>query len=104
MPAPQKTIRGFKAIRTNCGKVIIPYRDYLAITTLERQKSLRETERGTLITEIEALVSRLRFIKSKKTEILCRLGMRPSAQVIEDPMPKLRAAPLPIRGRIKHSR
>ena len=101
MPSLNRTVRGLKAIRTHSGKcdgVTIPYKDFVVITTLEREKSRRETERANLITRFEAVNFRLRYIESKKAEILNRLGKRPSRQLIEDPMSKLRAAPLPIRG------
>ena len=73
MPSPNRTVRGLKAIRTHSGKrdrIIIPYRDYLVIATLEREKSRRETERAELLTRVKAVNSRLQFIESKKAEIL----------------------------------
>jgi hypothetical protein len=98
MHFPKRAIRGVKAIRTHSGKLMIPYADFLLMTRLEKQKSLRESERAKLPRHFQDVDWRLRFIESTKTAILCRLGLRPSRQMIKDPMPKLRAAPLPIRG------
>ena len=99
MNLPNKTVRGLKAIRTHFGKLTVPDTDFLFMTRLEKQKSLRETERAKLLKRFEVVDSRLRFIESKKAEILCRLGLRPSRQMIEAPMRKLRAVPPPIPGR-----
>ena len=105
MPTPKRTIPGLKAIRTHSGKLVIPSADYMMIATLERQKkSLYATERAKLHTRFAAVDSQLRFIEAKKTEILCRLGLRPSRQLIMDPLPKLRMAPLPVRSRGRQSR
>jgi len=98
MHFPNRAIRGVKAIRTHFGKFTIPYTDFLMITRLEKQKSLRATERARSLRQFEDVDSRLRFIESTKRDILSRLGLRPSRQMIKDPMPKLRAVPLPIRG------
>jgi hypothetical protein len=98
MHFPKRAIRGVEAIRTHFGKHTIPYTDYLLMTKLEKQKSLRETERAKRPRQFAGVDSRLRFIEARKAEILSRLGLRPSLQMIKDPMPKLRAAPLPIRG------
>jgi|SRR5208282_4936459 len=40
MPFPNRIVRGLKAIHTHSGRpdwVIIPYRDYTVVTTLERE-------------------------------------------------------------------
>lgn len=98
MPPLNHIAKVRKTIRTHFGKLVIPSSDYLVITTLERQKSLRQIERAKLTTQFAAVESRLQFIRSKKTVILCRLAMRPSCRLIENPILKLRAATLPIRA------
>jgi hypothetical protein len=102
MHFPTRAIRGLKAIRTHFGKLVIPYTDFVRMTRLEKQKSLRTTERANLVRQFESVDSRLRFIESTKKNILFRLGLRPSPQMIKDPMSKLKAAPLPIRGRHRY--
>ena len=102
MPLSNRIVRGLKAIHTHSGRpdwAIIPYWDYMVVTTWEKEKSRHEAERANLHTRLEAVNSRLQFIESKKAEVLYRLGERPSRQLIENPLPKLRAALLPIRGR-----
>ena len=103
MPTPKKTIPGLKSIRTHSGKLVIPYTEYMMISTLERQKALRATERAKLHKWFTAVDFQLRFIEAQKTEILCRLGLRPSRQLIMDPLTKLRMAPLPVRCRGRQS-
>jgi len=101
---PVRVVRGLKAIRTCSGRpdaVGIPYRASMVVATLKKEKFRCEAERANLLKRLEAVNSRLRYIESEKAEILHRLGKRPSRQFIENPMPKLISAPLPIRGRFQ---
>jgi len=98
------TVRGLKNIRTRSGTpegVIIPYKAYMVVTTLEMEKFRREAERAKLLTRFEYINSRLQFIESEKAEILRRLNNGPSRQLIDNPRPKLRAAPVPTRAGFK---
>ena len=104
MPVPNKTVRGLRSIRTHSGTAegaIVPYKAYVVVTTLEMEKFRRQAEQVKLLARFEFIKCRLQYIESEKAEILRRLGNGHSRQSIENPGPKLSAAPVPTRAGLK---
>lgn len=104
MPPPKKILRGLANIRTHSGTsdgVTVPYKAYMAVTTLELEKFRRETERANLLTRLESISTRLRFIESEKTALLRRLGARPTRPHIENPMTRRRPGSVQTRAGFK---
>ena len=55
MPPPNKTVRGLRSIRTHSGTaegVIVPYKAYVVVTTLEMEKFRREAEQAKLLSPV----------------------------------------------------
>lgn len=104
MPPPNRILRGVKNIRTHSGTsdgVMVPYKAYMVITTLEMEKFRRETERTNLLARLASINARLRFIESEKATLLRRLGARAAQPRTEGPMPKRRASLLQTRDGFK---
>jgi hypothetical protein len=104
MSPPNKTIRTLGSLRTNsriAEGIILPYKAYMVVTTLEMEKFRREAERTKLLARFEFIKSRLQYIETEKAEILLRLGHSQSSPPIEPPKPKLSAMPVQTRAGFK---
>jgi len=104
MPLPNKTIRSLSSLRTHSGiaeGIILPYKAYMVVTTLEMEKFRREAERTKLLARFEFIKSRLQYIETEKAEILRRLGHSQGCPPIEAPKPKLSAMPVQPRAGFK---
>jgi hypothetical protein len=104
MPLPNKTVRGLSSLRTHSGTaegIILPYKAYMVVTTLEMEKFRREAERTKLLARFEFIKSRLQYIETEKAEILRRLGHNQGCPPIEAPKSKIGAVPMQTRGGFK---
>ncbi|MDO8540687.1 MAG: hypothetical protein Q7S40_09655 [Opitutaceae bacterium] len=85
MPPAQRIIRGVKDIRTRTSllnEVFVPYKAYMAITSLEMEKSRRQTERKSLLVRLNGIEERLKTIDKEKTVLLRRLGREKAERAV----------------------